>query len=83
MADGRVAFLDFGMTKHLDKDQIELKITALEAVFDMTWSGCEALHDLGFLNDLLKIDAEQLIGHVKAIGGWYMEDRERSTWRAR
>ena len=34
MADGRVAFLDFGMTKHLDDDQIELEIAALEAVFD-------------------------------------------------
>ncbi|HKP88969.1 MAG TPA: AarF/ABC1/UbiB kinase family protein, partial [Thermoleophilaceae bacterium] len=32
--DGKVAFLDFGMTKHLDKDQIELEITALEAIFD-------------------------------------------------
>ena len=31
MDDGKVAFLDFGMTKHLDKDQIELEITALEA----------------------------------------------------
>ncbi|MDX6659502.1 MAG: hypothetical protein QOJ55_324, partial [Solirubrobacteraceae bacterium] len=26
MDDGKVAFLDFGMTKHLDKDQIELEI---------------------------------------------------------
>ncbi|HEY6780056.1 MAG TPA: AarF/ABC1/UbiB kinase family protein, partial [Thermoleophilaceae bacterium] len=32
--EGKVAFIDFGMTKHLDKDQIELEITALEAVFD-------------------------------------------------
>src|SRR5829696_9832432 len=34
MADGRVAFLDFGMTKHLDQDQIQLEIAALEAIFD-------------------------------------------------
>ena len=34
MEDGRVAFLDFGMTKHLDQEQIELEITALEAIFD-------------------------------------------------
>ena len=31
MHDGRVAFLDFGMTKQLDKEQIELEIAALEA----------------------------------------------------
>ena len=30
MDDGRVAFLDFGMTKQLDKEQIELEIAALE-----------------------------------------------------
>ena len=32
MEDGKVAFLDFGMTKQLDKEQIELEIAALEAV---------------------------------------------------
>src|SRR5262245_47428635 len=34
LEDGRVAFLDFGMTKHLDQDQIELEIAALEAIFE-------------------------------------------------
>ena len=34
LPNGRVAFLDFGMTKHLDQDQIELEIAALEAIFD-------------------------------------------------
>jgi predicted unusual protein kinase regulating ubiquinone biosynthesis (AarF/ABC1/UbiB family) len=84
MADGRVAFLDFGMTKQLDKDQIELEIAALEAVFDDDPERLRcALHDLGFLNDPRKIDAEQLMEHVKAIGGWYMEDREITVDSAR
>jgi predicted unusual protein kinase regulating ubiquinone biosynthesis (AarF/ABC1/UbiB family) len=77
MADGRVAFLDFGMTKHLDKDQIELEITALDAIFDGDPERLRvALHDLGFLNNPQKVDAEQLMEHVKTVGGWYMEDRE-------
>jgi predicted unusual protein kinase regulating ubiquinone biosynthesis (AarF/ABC1/UbiB family) len=77
MADGRVAFLDFGMTKHLDKDQIELEITALDAIFDGDPERLRvALHDLGFLNNPKKVDAEQLMEHVKTVGGWYMEDRE-------
>jgi predicted unusual protein kinase regulating ubiquinone biosynthesis (AarF/ABC1/UbiB family) len=77
MKDGKVAFLDFGMTKHLDKDQIELEITALEAIFDEDPERLRvALHDLGFLNNPKKIDAEQLMVHVKTVGGWYMEDRE-------
>ncbi len=77
MRDGRVAFLDFGMTKHLDKDQIELEITALEAIFDGDPERLRvALHDLGFLNNPKKVDAEELMEHVKTVGGWYMEDRE-------
>jgi predicted unusual protein kinase regulating ubiquinone biosynthesis (AarF/ABC1/UbiB family) len=77
MPDGRVAFLDFGMTKHLDRDQIELEITALEAVFDDDPEELRvALHDLGFLNNPKKVDAELLMEHVKVVGGWYMEDRE-------
>jgi ABC1 atypical kinase-like domain len=77
MDDGSVAFLDFGMTKHLDKDQIELEIAALEAVIDDDPEELRvALHDLGFLNNPRKVDAELLMQHVRAIGGWYMEDRE-------
>src|SRR5256886_8390599 len=34
MEDGTAAFLGSGMTKQLDKEQIELEIAALEAVFD-------------------------------------------------
>ena len=77
MDDGKVAFLDFGMTKHVDKEQIELEIAALEAVFDADPERLRvALHDLGFLNNPKKIDAEKLMAHVIAVGGWYMEDRE-------
>jgi predicted unusual protein kinase regulating ubiquinone biosynthesis (AarF/ABC1/UbiB family) len=77
MDDGRVAFLDFGMTKHLDEDQIELEIAALEAIFDDDPEELRvALHDLGFLRDPKKVDAELLMDHVLAVGGWYMEDRE-------
>jgi predicted unusual protein kinase regulating ubiquinone biosynthesis (AarF/ABC1/UbiB family) len=77
MEDGSVAFLDFGMTKHLDKDQIELEIAALEAVINDDPEELRvALHDLGFLSNPRKVDAELLMRHVRAIGGWYMEDRE-------
>src|SRR4051794_40000807 len=75
--DGRVAFLDFGMTKQLDTDQIELEIAALDAVFDEDPERLRvALHDLGFLNNPKKVDAEELMEHVKTVGGWYMEDAD-------
>src|SRR5438874_36612 len=77
MLDGKVAFLDFGMTKQLDKEQIELEIAALEAAFDNDPQELvNALHDLGFLRNPKRIDAERMMEHVKAVGGWYMEDRE-------
>jgi predicted unusual protein kinase regulating ubiquinone biosynthesis (AarF/ABC1/UbiB family) len=77
MDDGRLAFLDFGMTKQLDAAQIELEIAALRAVFDDDPEGLRvALHDLGFLRSPRKVDAEELMRHVRAVGGWYMEDRE-------
>ncbi|MEX2194069.1 MAG: AarF/ABC1/UbiB kinase family protein [Thermoleophilaceae bacterium] len=75
--DGKVAFLDFGMTKQLDKEQIELEIAALEAVFaDDPERVRVALHDLGFLSNPKRVDAEKLMKHVKAVGGWYMRDED-------
>src|SRR6188508_2119122 len=71
MDDGKVAFLDFGMTKHLDKDQIELEITAIAAAVDDDPDRLRtALHDLGFLHKPQRVDAERLMEHVKAVGGW-------------
>src|SRR5256885_3266463 len=77
MDDGRVAFLDFGMTKQLDKEQIELEIAALEAVFDDDPDRLVlGLSDLGLLPKPKRVDAERLMEHVRTVGGWYMEDRE-------
>src|SRR5947208_3488308 len=77
MDDGKVAFLDFGMTKQLDKEQIELEIAAIDAaVADDPERLRTALHDLGFLHKPERVDAERLMEHVRAVGGWYMQDRD-------
>lgn len=77
MDDGRVAFLDFGMTKKLDREQIELEQRAVDAaVRDDPVELRDALHDLGFIKKPSTLDAEHLMDHVKVVGGWYMEDRE-------
>jgi predicted unusual protein kinase regulating ubiquinone biosynthesis (AarF/ABC1/UbiB family) len=77
MDDGKVAFLDFGMTKQLDKEQIELEVTAIAAAFENDPERLRmALHDLGFVHKPERVDAERLMEHVRAVGGWYMEDRE-------
>lgn len=75
--DGRVAFLDFGMTKQLDKEQIALEIAAIDAAFEQDPERLRrALSELGFLNKPDRVDAERLMDHVRVIGGWYMEDRD-------
>lgn len=77
MDDGRVAFLDFGMTKKLDREQILLEQRAFDAASrDDPEAFREALHDLGFVKNPSKLDAERLLEHMHAIGGWYVEDRE-------
>jgi predicted unusual protein kinase regulating ubiquinone biosynthesis (AarF/ABC1/UbiB family) len=77
MADGRVAFLDFGMTKKLDPEQIELEQRAVDAAARRDPEALrQALHDLGFVKNPSKFDAERLLDHVMVVGGWYMEDRE-------
>jgi predicted unusual protein kinase regulating ubiquinone biosynthesis (AarF/ABC1/UbiB family) len=77
MDDGRVAFLDFGMTKKLDPEQIELEQRAIDAASRRDPEALrEALHDLGFVKNPSKFDAERLMEHVMVVGGWYMEDRE-------
>jgi len=77
LGDGRVAFLDFGMTKRLDVEQIELEQRAIDAAARRNPEALrEALHDLGFVKNPSKFDAERLMEHVMVVGGWYMEDRD-------
>jgi predicted unusual protein kinase regulating ubiquinone biosynthesis (AarF/ABC1/UbiB family) len=77
MEDGRVAFLDFGMTKKLDVEQIELEQRAVDAAVRKDPDALrKALHDLGFVKHPSKLDAERLLDHVMLVGGWYMEDRD-------
>jgi predicted unusual protein kinase regulating ubiquinone biosynthesis (AarF/ABC1/UbiB family) len=77
MNDARVAFLDFGMTKRLDPEQIELEQRAVDAAARRDPGALRAaLHDLGFVKNPSKLDCERLLEHVLVVGGWYLEDRE-------
>jgi len=75
MEDGRVAFLDFGMTKRLTPEQIKLEQRAVDAATRDDPDGLlVALDEIGFLANPKRIDAERLMEHVKMVGGWYLED---------
>ncbi len=78
MDDGRVAFLDFGMTKRLDIEQIRLEEEVVKARLDGDAERLrQKLHELGFLRNPKRVDAERLMHHVDAVGGWYWQDTER------
>jgi predicted unusual protein kinase regulating ubiquinone biosynthesis (AarF/ABC1/UbiB family) len=77
MEDGRVAFLDFGMTKKLDREQIVLEQRVIDAAIRGEAEALrEALHDLGFVKNPSKLDAERLMEHMMSIASWYLEDRD-------
>jgi predicted unusual protein kinase regulating ubiquinone biosynthesis (AarF/ABC1/UbiB family) len=78
MDDDRVAFLDFGMTKKIDREQILLEQRAFDAASrDDPEAYRQALHDLGFVKKPSKLDAERLLDHMRVVGGWFVtEDRE-------
>jgi hypothetical protein len=65
------------MTKKLDREQIELEQRAVDAAARKDPESLRlALHDLGFVKNPSKLDAERLMEHVMVVGGWYLEDRE-------
>ena len=76
MEDGRVAFLGFGMTKRLSPDQIKLEQAMDAAGGDDIEACARLLHDLGFVANPDRVEAERLMEHVKMVGGWYMGDRD-------
>jgi len=78
MGDDRVAFLDFGMTKKLDREQILLEQRAFDAASRNDPEAFrQALHDLGFVKKPSKLDAERLLEHMRVVGGWFVtEDRD-------
>ena len=76
MADGRVAFLDFGMTKKLDIEQIELEQRAVDAAVRKDPEALRVAPRPRLRQEPTKLDAERLMEHVMLVGGWYLEDKE-------
>lgn len=82
LADGRVAFLDFGMTKRLSDKQMNLQVAAVTAVLnDDPDSFGKAMEDLGFIRDRGSFNVELLMDHVRLVGGWYLSGRKQKITR--
>ncbi len=72
LADGRVAFLDFGLFKRMDPDPVELELAAQRAVIE---GDAPALHQLladsGFLPQPERVDPDHLLAFVRDAIWWY------------
>lgn len=76
-ADGRVAFLDFGLFKRMDAQDVQ---NELECQRYVTEGDAEAVHALlarlGFLPEPDKIAPETLMAYIEDTIGWYTTDEE-------
>ena len=75
LADGRVAFLDFGLFKRMEREPVELELAAQRAV---TEQDATALHTLlaefGFLPDPERVDPDELLEFLGDAIWWYTKD---------
>ena len=78
LEDGRVAFLDFGLTKRVGMGHVEAEKGVIRAGLEGDAQGLyDRLADLGFYTrERAKIDAERLLDHIRVLQGWYATDEE-------
>jgi predicted unusual protein kinase regulating ubiquinone biosynthesis (AarF/ABC1/UbiB family) len=84
MPDGRVAFIDFGMTKRVRREDLAAEIAAIGAAMD---GDAEELHRqlsrMGFFDPAdEQITPEAVFEHFHDVTSWYIEDREVTIDRA-
>jgi hypothetical protein len=72
LADGRVAFLDFGLFKRMAREPVELELACQRAVAE---GDAQRLHDLlagsGFLPEPEKVDPDGLLAFIEDAIWWY------------
>ena len=75
---GRVAFMDFGMTKKLGRDHLDNEVEAIRLGLDQDAEGLlEQLIAQGvYPRGDDGIDPEEVLRHFRAVISWYLKDRE-------
>jgi predicted unusual protein kinase regulating ubiquinone biosynthesis (AarF/ABC1/UbiB family) len=83
MPDGRVAFMDFGMTKRISPEHVEREAGVIRAGLEGDAPGLHArLVEMGFYPaDDPAVDPQRLLAHVQALQGFYSEDRDFTITR--
>jgi predicted unusual protein kinase regulating ubiquinone biosynthesis (AarF/ABC1/UbiB family) len=81
LEDGRVAFLDFGLFKRMDREPVELELACQRAVVE---GDAQTLHRLlaesRFLPEPERVDPDHLLAFIEAAIWWYTTaDEEIAT----
>jgi predicted unusual protein kinase regulating ubiquinone biosynthesis (AarF/ABC1/UbiB family) len=84
MDDGRVAFIDFGMTKRVAREDIDAEVDAVRLAMDGDVEGLyRRLGSMGYFDlDDPEITPEAVFDHFHDVTVWYIEDREVTIDRA-
>ncbi|NLT07563.1 MAG: AarF/ABC1/UbiB kinase family protein [Solirubrobacterales bacterium] len=77
LADGRVAFLDFGMTKRVDAGYLAREAAVLDAGMAGDAEALrDALADAGYYAAAdERVTAEAVLAHFRDVARWYVDDR--------
>jgi predicted unusual protein kinase regulating ubiquinone biosynthesis (AarF/ABC1/UbiB family) len=77
MRDGRVAFLDFGLTKTVSRSRLDRELDVIRAALEHDADAVHAgLAALGFFGlDDPRFEPALVLEHVRAINAWYAEDK--------
>jgi predicted unusual protein kinase regulating ubiquinone biosynthesis (AarF/ABC1/UbiB family) len=77
LTDGRVAFIDFGLTKHMAPERLEREKAAIRYALDGDADGVRReLSGLGFFAlDDPGIDSDELLAYIRSLHTWHIEDR--------
>jgi predicted unusual protein kinase regulating ubiquinone biosynthesis (AarF/ABC1/UbiB family) len=76
--DGRVAFLDFGMTKTISRSRLDTEVAVIRAGLEGRGDEVHArLVDLGFFTaDDDAVDYASLLAYFQSLQEWYAHDRD-------
>jgi predicted unusual protein kinase regulating ubiquinone biosynthesis (AarF/ABC1/UbiB family) len=75
LPDDRIAFLDFGLYKHMKADAVELERHTLRAVADGDADEVfRVFKDNGFLTDPDRFEPQRLLEQLRDASAWYMSD---------
>lgn len=77
--DGRVAFLDFGLTVELSASELDVERSVLAAILDGDFDEMHrAIVESGFITDPQALTQQQLVDYVLAAVGWHVVDGHRT-----